>query len=164
MFITMQYYGSQSDKLKTELLSLLRKTLPTIKFNIVLTNKRTIGSLFKYEDSLPRMSRSRVVYKYVCSQCDAAYVGSTIRTLYVRAAEHRGVSSRTGLPVAKPPQSAIRNHCEQSCQCAPNLSSFSIIDSETNPLYLRIKESIHIHQLKPSLNETNSAYPLYILN
>ena len=104
------------------------------------------------------------VYKYVCPQCGAVYVGSTTRTLHTRASEHLGVSPRTGMHLSQPSQSSIRSHSEQSCHCAPNINSFSIIDNANNPSYLRIKESIHIKLLKPPLNETISAHPLYILN
>ena len=80
-----------------------------------------------------------------------------------RMSEHLGMSPRTGQPLSQPSQSSIRNHCYQSCQCAPSFFNFSVIDSDSNPLSLRIKESIHIHSSKPPLNETNSAYPLNIL-
>ena len=163
IYFPLQYFGHQSEKMKLELQQVLTSLVPSIKLTFILTNKRTIGSLFKFKDSLPKVSRSCVVYKYVCSQCRAMYVGSTIRTLHTRMSEHLGVSPRTGQHLSQPPQSSIRNHCEQSCQCAPNFSNFSILDSVSNPLCLRIKESIHIHTLKPSLNETSSAFPLNIL-
>ena len=108
------------------------------------------------------MSRSRVVYKFNCSQCDAVYVGSTVRTLYTRVSEHLGVSARTGHPISNPPHSSIRLHSEQSCPSATP-DSFSIIDTDNSSINLRIKESIHIHSIKPSLNEMSSAFPLYIL-
>ena len=110
------------------------------------------------------MSRSCVVYKYVCPQCGAVYVGSTTRTLHTRVSEHRGVSPRTEMFLSQPPHSSIRDHSEQTCQCAPKQSSFSIIDCDSNQLSLRIRESIHIHSTKPSLNETVSSYPLHILH
>ena len=149
--------------MKTEILSVLNSFLPSIDFHVILVNKRTIGSFFKFKDSLPNMSRSCVVYKYACPQCGASYIGSTIRTLHTRMSEHIGESPRTGLPVSKPLHSSIRIHSEETCQCAPSRSHFHIIDSDSSHISLRIKESIHIHQLKPSLNETESAYPLFIL-
>ena len=65
--------------------------VPSVKFVFILSNTRTIGSLFKFKDTLPNESRSCVIYKYVCSQCEALYVGSTIRTLHTRMSEHLGV-------------------------------------------------------------------------
>ena len=149
--------------MRSEIISLLNNMLPSVTPYIVLTNKRTVGSLFKYKDTLPLMSRSHVIYKYACPPCGAVYVGSTARTLHTRVSEHLGVSPRTNLPVSTPSHSAIRDHSENTCQCAPTRSSFSIIDSDSNNLSLRIKESIHILTVKPSLNETVTSFPIYIL-
>ena len=164
IYFSLQYFGYQSEKMSSELSSLFNSLLPTVKTNIILANKYTIGSLFKFKDSLPNMSRSCVVYKYICPQCGAAYVGSTTRTLHTRMSEHMGVSPRTGMHLSQPPHSSIRVHSEQSCQCAPSKLAFSIIDCDSHQLSLRIKESIHIKLLKPSLNETTSCYPLNVLN
>ena len=54
--------------------------------------------------------RSAVAYIYQCPKCGAQYVGSTNRNLSTRAAEHAGVSVRTGLPLSQPCQSHIRDH------------------------------------------------------
>ena len=51
-----------------------------------------------------------VVYKYGCPKCGDQYVGSTVRSLATRTAEHAGISVRTGLPLSQPPQSQIREH------------------------------------------------------
>ena len=91
------------------------------------------------------------------------YVGSTSRTLKVRASEHRGISSRTGMPLTKPPQSSIRDHCEQ-CSGDVLFSDFSIISSHSGWLDLRISESLFIHKIKPDLNDMQSAFPLKIVN
>ena len=163
VYLSLQYFGYQSDKMKFEIVSLIKTMFPTVKPFVILTNKRTIGSMFKYKDTVPKMFRSCVVYQYSCPPCGALYVGSTTRTLHTRVSEHLGVSARTGQQLSTPPHSSIRLHSEQTCQCAPNKSSFSILDSDPNPISLRIRESIHIHSLKPSLNESQSSYPLHIL-
>ena len=54
--------------------------------------------------------RSAVAYIYQCPKCGAQYVGSTNRNLSTRAAEHAGVSVRTGLHLSQPCQSHIRDH------------------------------------------------------
>ena len=82
--------------MKLEMQNVLMNLVPSVKFVFILSNTRTIGSLFKFKDTLPKESRSCVIYKYVCSQCEATYVGSTIRTLHTRMSEHFGVSPRTG--------------------------------------------------------------------
>ena len=78
-FISLPYFGLQSEKLKLELTSLLNKYLENIKFKIVLVNKQTIGGLFQYKDTLDKGMASAVVYKYCCPKCGAHYVGSTCR-------------------------------------------------------------------------------------
>ena len=78
------HFGPQSEKLKKDILLLLSKYLSTNSFNIILVNNIKIGSFFHYKDKLPSMSRSRFVYNYKCSQCDAQYLGSTQRNLHVR--------------------------------------------------------------------------------
>ena len=81
--------------------NVLMNLVPSVKFVFILSNTRTIGSLFKFKDTLPKESRSCVIYKYVCSQCEALYVGSTIRTLHTRMSEHLGMSPRTGQPLSQ---------------------------------------------------------------
>jgi len=42
-----------------------------------------------HKDTLPISSRPNVVYKIICSNCDASYVGQTKRILGTRISEHR---------------------------------------------------------------------------
>ena len=88
--------ATNREKMKLEMQNVLMNLVPSVKFVFILSNTRTIGSLFKFKDTLPKESRSCVIYKYACSQCEAMYVGSTIRTLHTRMSEHLGVSPRTG--------------------------------------------------------------------
>ena len=79
--------------------------------------------------------------------------------------EHKGLSTRTGRPLAQPPQSAIRQHSQQCCGGGPiPKDNFSILASINNSTDLRIFESLYIHKSKPALNETSSAFPLKIVN
>ena len=80
---------------KGELSKLFIKYFPSLNYKIILVNSFTIGSLFKFKDSVPLVSRSSVVYQYECSACQSKYVGSTHRTLGSRMSEHRGRSLRT---------------------------------------------------------------------
>ena len=76
------YFGKQSEKLKSDILILLNKYFTDHQFHIILTNNFTIGSLC-------------LITKIDSTK--ACRVGS--RNLYVRAAEHAGLSSRTGQPL-----------------------------------------------------------------
>ena len=98
LYFSLPFFGHQSEKLKDDLLNLLRQYFPDYSSNIILVNRFTIGSLFRNKDTLNKGMLSAVVYKYVCPACGAQYVGSTTRSLATRAAEHAGISVRTGDP------------------------------------------------------------------
>ena len=93
-----QFLANKSEKLKEDLLKFPRQYFPDYSSNIILVNRFTIGSFFRNKHTLNNGVRSAVVYKYVCPECGAQYVGSTTRSLATRAAEHAGISVRTGVP------------------------------------------------------------------
>jgi len=163
LFFTVPYFGYQSEKLRKDLLQLLSKFYPRIKFTFILVNNFKIGSFFTYKDRLPLALRSSLVYKFSCAHCASAYVGSTVRALGVRVEEHAGRSLRTGNFFKAPTQSSIRDHCEK-CNSPINLDSFSVLGSAKSLIDVRILESLHIFKSKPVLNDMQSAYPLQILN
>ena len=162
-YVTLPFFGVQSEKLKDELCSLITKFYPHIDINVVLINKFTIGSFFKYKDRIPCASQSSVVYLFCCASCDASYVGSTIRSLHCRVEQHRGRSFRTGNWLAKPDPSSIRSHVE-GCGSDLSIDNFKIIGRESNAHFLRILESLHIFKRRPNLNENSSAVPLFIIS
>ena len=128
----------ESEKMRIELCNLLKQYFPTIKFNIILVNHHTKGSLFKHKDTLHKGVRSAVAYIYQCSKCGAQYIGSTIRNLSTRAAEHTGVSVRTGLPLSQPSHSHIHDHVISCNSNQISLDHFSIIGTNNNNCELRI--------------------------
>jgi len=148
-------------------MSLFKKYFVNHEFHIILSNNFTLGNLFKYKDSMHKGMLSAIVYKFSCPKCGSEYVGSTIRNLATRAAEHAGISVRTGAPLSVPPFSHIREHREHHLDCfSPQISldHFKAIDSTKNTTDLRILESLYIHKTKPKLNSALSAYPLSIVN
>jgi hypothetical protein len=162
-FISLPFFGAQSIKLKSELESLLSTFFVHIDFNIIMVNKFTVGSMFRFKDRLPDCMRSNVVYKFSCAQCASEYVGSTTRTLRTRVAEHAGRSFRTGTLLTHPPHSSVRSHAE-SCDVPVRDAHFSVLATTSNNLDLRIFESLLICKLKPKLNDMQSAFPLKIVN
>ena len=125
---------------------------------------------FKYKDKLPAGMRSSLVYKFSYAQCASTYIGSTGRMLRTRVAEHAGKSYRTGvrfgrplLGSAGPPQSAVREHAE-GCDVSMVLDNFSILNSTSSLLDLRILESLCIFRHKRKLNNTQSWFPLEDVN
>ena len=91
------------------------------------------------------------------------YVGSTTRTLYTRVAEHAGRSFRTGSVLSVPPHSMVRAH-SGSCAVPVTLENFCIIGSTSSAIDLHILKSFQILKLKPVLNDSQSYYPLSIVN
>ena len=161
-YITLPYFGVQSEKLRNQLCSLIAKFYPHMNINVILINRFTIGSFFKVKDRIPFASQSSVVYEFRCASCDASYIGSTIRSLHCRVEQHRGRSYRTGNWLTKPDSSSIRSHVE-SCGNDFTIDNFKIIGRESNAHSLRILESLHIFKNKPNLNENSSAVPLSII-
>ena len=107
---------------------------------IVLVNKFRVGSFFNYKYKLLAGMRASLVYKFSCAQCASTYIGSTGRILRTTVAEHAGRSYRTGVRLAHPSHSAVREHAE-GCDVGVVLDNFSILNSTSSLLDLRILES-----------------------
>ena len=121
-----------------------------------------ISSLFPIKDSIPKLHRSSVVYRYTCSGCNAAYIGKTMHHLLTRADEHHGISSYTGKTLQTQTHSSIRNHCHQTGHPF-TYDAFNIISSARSGFELFIKESLVIHTSKPDLNNTLSYFAIKLM-
>ena len=159
-FISLPYLGQISDRIEKSLDNILSKSYPQIQFKFIHKNDFKIRTFFCFKDRVPTLLRSSIVYKFLCPSCQTGYIGSTMRTFKARIDEHKGQSSRTGLPLSVPPHSAVREHCFE-CNISVKSEDFSIINSTQN-YNLRILESLHILRDKPSLNNNQSAFPLNI--
>ena len=158
-YFVFPYFGAESEKMKRDLASVLTKFYPYLNPRIVLMNTFSIGSLFRHKDRLPKCCQSAVVYQFCCASCGASYVGSTQRNLHSRIQQHLGKSVRTGKFLSKPDPSPIRDH-SHACDTLVTSDNFSIIGKSYAGLDLRILESLHIFQKKPSLNNMSSSFPL----
>ena len=162
VYVSFPYFGTQSTKLRKEVLELIGKIYPQVDFRMILVNGCKLGAMFPYKEKLPMMLQSSIIYKYSCAHCaSGTYVGSTTRAAYVRISEHRGRSFRTKKLLTVPGKSAIREH---ALKCDPiHDNNFSIIAHEKSDIHLRMLESLYIHSLHPKLNDMNSAFPLNIV-
>jgi len=52
-------------------------------------NNKLNGLIKLYKDSSPRMNHSNVIYKILCKDCNASYVGQTGRRLAIRLKEYK---------------------------------------------------------------------------
>ena len=162
----LNFYASfpytRDAKFLTILSQIIKKHFNCVNPKLVLRNPKTIGSLFKFKDTVPSLMRSLVIYKYTCPRCNlGTYVGSTKRMLKVRIDSHRGVSHRTGCTLNKKEFSNIRDHATR-CKVPVSYDNFEIIAQASDDTSLPILESLNIKQLVPSLNCQASSAPLYI--
>ena len=135
MYIKFPFLNNKcSELLKKELTFLLSRSYPHIDFRFTFVNNFSIQGLLKHKEKLPTSLSSGVVYLYECGSSSATYIGQTKKCLQTRAAEHFGVSSRTGGLLAKPPKSSIRDHIEM-CNSGRSLDDFKCLGTFTNNLF-----------------------------
>jgi len=111
-----------------------------------------------HKDHLSTFSRSNVVYKIDCSNCDASYVGQTKRLLKYRIGEHRNHIKRNSNQV-----SVITNH-RITFEHDFDWNNVRVLNEETNYRKRLISEMIHIKNQKCGLNSQNDTElldPLY---
>ena len=92
----------------------------------------------------------RVVYKFLCTGCDACYTGKTSRHLLTHVCQH----------LSRDRKSHVYQHLQQSnaCHRLANKNCFSVTDCAPNKLQLMLKEALYIKWESPTLN--NSLNPL----
>ena len=151
-----------SNFIKKDLGKILRMCYPHMDIRFVFSNSRTIQGLVNHKEKNPTFLTSGLVYLYKCGACGATYIGQSKKCLKTRVGEHFGISTRTGEPLVRPPQSSIRDHIE-ICGSGKSLDDFEYLHTFTNPLLLRICESLEILERKPVLNSEASSYPLHLV-
>lgn len=94
------------------------------------------------KDPIPTDRKKGVVYKVPCGDCDAVYVGETLRTLPTRLKEHQRHTRKCELE-----RSAIAEH---ACTLAHVIDweKASVMDQEQDWTCRKIKEALHISLVK----------------
>ena len=142
--------------------ALFVKYFKDIHFNIILVNNFKISFFFNYRDRLPKDLQATLIFKFSCVCCTSEYIGSTTIPLCVTVAEHAGRSHRTDHLLASPSHSSIRENA-LSCDSPIRQDNFCILGRCNNALDLRILESLYIFKCRPTLNNMQSAHPLFIV-
>ena len=150
------------DFVQRELCKILDWKFPHINFRFVFVNNCTIQGILNHKEKLPKDLVSGLVYSYLCDACGATYIGQSKRCLRTRVGDHFGVSVRTGSLLARPTQSAIRDHTEV-CHSSRSVNNFKVLRSFNNSVLLKIYESLEIYIKNPSLNQDGSSYPLLLV-
>ena len=168
LVISLPYLGKHSNNLRRRISALASKHLKSnFKIEVVWSSQRKIRNFFSFKDKLPMHLRSKILYRFTCNGCNSIYIGKTKRHFLIRAYEHLGLSVRTGKEFAYNPQNinntTVLDHIHQSEGCNGSLDSFEIIGSAKNDFFLRIKESLLIKTVKPTLlNRNGKSIPLHL--
>ena len=112
---------------------------------MLFQSNHKIGSFFPYKDRLNRSQRSNVIYKANCWDCAELYMGKTKRRLHDIKSEHfKALTCNENV-------SAIADHVRAT---GHNIKwdHFDILVSGKTYQHCKIKETLLIQELKPSLN------------
>ena len=156
----LPYFGYISEKIKQDIDKIIIKHFPHLDLRICFVNSFQVGSFFNHKDKLDVGMCSSIVYLFKCMECSSKYVGSSVRQLNCRVAEHMNISVRSRLPISNPNYSSIMEH-HTNTKHNFDSSNFTILN-KSNKYDLRMLESLYIHRIKPSLNN-NTPYDLNII-
>ena len=92
VFLTLPYLGTMSSKLKPELRTRFKNSLPHCNIKIILKPTNHLSSLFHFNNVIPKELQSHLIYKFLCSNCNVTYYRKTERHLNIRSSEHIGTS------------------------------------------------------------------------
>ena len=170
LIISLPFVGKYSNDLKKKLKALSSTHLQSkFKISVVWSSGRKLCSFFAFKDKLPVHLRSKILYRFTCDGCNSIYIGKSKRHFLVRAFEHLGKSIKTGKAFTYNSScsnnTAVLNHLNQSHGCSATLESFDIIGSARNDFFLKIKESLLIKKVKPTLlNPNGQSVPLHLFD
>ena len=147
-YITLPYIGHISNQYSHKIRNICKKYDIKIDVRVAFQSYK-LSKCLSYKDKLT--IKSFVVYKFLCASCNACYVGYSTRHFNTRVNEH--LSDK---------QSHIYKHLNENPQCkhVSDKSCFSILDSANNEYELKIKEALHIHWLKPTINKQLKSFKL----
>jgi hypothetical protein len=101
-------------------------------------------------------SRHHVVYEVSCNTCRSSYIGSTVRTLHIRLAEHlRDMNSSI--------HKHLQNCIDENQEGIHTKLRVKILATENDIINLRIKEAILIKQRHPQMNSREEMREIQLL-
>jgi len=135
-----QVQQAVSTETQKRLRKLVQRYCTNIEIKLAFSSFK-IGSMFSVKDLIPLDLRSRVVYKFMCTGCNACSISETSRHLLTRVREH----------LSRDRNSHIFQHLQQSqaCRCLADKTCFSIVDCAPNRSQLLLKEAMHIKWENP---------------
>ena len=148
--LSLPYCGAKSDKLKRQLRRMFSVVFPWIDLVLVFKPCLKLNCLSKLKSQIPKLSRSRVVYRIKCQDCEEFYVGMTCRRLEQRVTEH-----------TKDSNSALFKHASSTGHNI-NFQDPDILDMDPLKLRLLVKETLSIQETRAfnSLNRNIGSFDL----
>jgi hypothetical protein len=146
----LPYAGEKSEEFSKRLKNLVEQNFPKIDLKIAFTTPNEIGKLFPFKDKITNIEKqSLVIYKINCKTCNASYIGKTERILSHRIKEHKNSNAKE--------QSAVQIHKKENPTHSIDFDNIEILDKADSDYKLKMKEMLHINQLKPILNIQHTA-------
>ena len=163
IWLSVPYIGDKTSQLLRSCKRKLRRCLANPNIEIKVREKTTKLCFYtNNKDQVPLLSKSHVLYKFICPGCQSAYIGKTDRTLFVLTHEH-AISDK---------ESAIYKHLRtwdhllfirNLCNLLDTLNTdivpppvvcdnTTVLDCDNNWNLLLYKEAYFIKRLAPSLN------------
>ena len=145
IILVLPFLGFQSEALTRRVKSCIGKFYGCVNLRVI----------FPYKDRFSRSQRSKIVYKASCWDCDSFYIGKTKRRLHDRKSEHFKALTQVGHA------SAVADH---TISTGHNIKwdHFEILATGKSDLQCKIKETLLISDLKPSLNENIGSEKLFL--
>ena len=153
IFIFLEFLGKIPFQSKKQLTEIFRTCKKHLKVNVIFKSSNRIRNASHFKVKIPTFMNSKLIYKFKCNICNGVYVDETKLHLLVRQYRHLGKSIVTEKPSKYKDKyaTAIRKHCHENNHEADS-SCFTLIGSASNNFHLKLKESLLILKLKPSLN------------
>ena len=115
-----------------------------------------MSNIFQFKYKMPYCLRSNVVYKFLCSRCNATYFGETYQHLSVRVGEHSGVSPLTGKKSKSKKSTAVKDHM-LFCDHIVSINDFKVLATSDSDFHVKVKESLLISRDEPILNKNETS-------
>ena len=119
------------------------------------TTSKYNGHVHTVTPQIPVLLRemdSMLLYKFTCGTCNCTYIGETKRHFQVRSSEHMGISILTNnlLKYNATNATAVRKHCNY-LEHDNSVDNIQIVGHASNKFHLRLKESLLISMVSPTI-------------
>ena len=142
-YYKLPYIGHISTDVKRKINRFCKFYCKSLSIKIILTPFK-VADMFNLKDPIPKSLKSFVVYKFVCPDCNACYIGETTRHLSTKIKEHLETDKKYHIFAH-----LVNN---ETCKALSTENCFEIIDSAATPFRLKLKEAMHIIWKKPLPN------------